>query len=146
MSLAAIADIRDEETGAIVGFQVGRAAALADWHFRKEQKAFRKLCRLLYLRSYVEAHREQRRDICRRYANKADVKARANERARARRARKPRPVLVCKECEARFTKRGRPGGTVPEFCRDACRQRYRYQERTPGARRIKRRLETTDAP
>lgn len=86
-------------------------------------------------------HPERRREIANAYARKPEARARANELARQRRARKPRPVLACLECGARFVKRGRPGGTVPEFCRDACRQRYRYQQRTPGARRTKRRTQ-----
>jgi len=74
-----------------------------------------------------------------RYYRRDGVKARQLALARARRAARPAPVLKCRECGACFTKRGRRGGTVPRFCRDACRQRSNYQQRTPGAKRITRR-------
>lgn len=74
-----------------------------------------------------------------RHYAKPGVKDRQLANARARRAKKPAPVLTCIECQKPFVKRGRRGGTVPKTCSTACYQRHRYQAITPGARRVARR-------
>lgn len=140
----------DSETlRAEISAEFGQGGEFHEW-FGTEGYSFRRLGRinnddLRHMAAVARAtrwnreHPERRREIQRRYWSKPEVRARQNEQARARRATKPAPVLVCRECRCQFVKRGRRGGTIPEFCRDACRQRFRYQQRTPDARRIARR-------
>lgn len=109
-----------------------RAQKLSDWGVVGELAVLRAA-------KWSRENPQRRKEIANRYARRPEVRERQNERARQLRAVKPIRVLVCLECGGWFIKAGRKGGTVPEFCRDACRARYRYQRRTPGARRIRRR-------
>lgn len=129
------------------GMLIGRQAALADWRFKKEQREFEKQIKSLRAVKWNREHPERRKEIANRYARKPEVVAHqtAASTARKRRLRQKKrltngaPVYRCRECGAEWCRtpwvRGPPG----EFCTEACRQRFRYQERTPGARRIRRR-------
>lgn len=135
-------DFEDRQTGMLIG----RAAAMADWSFRRDQRDFAKLVAVLRAKKWAQENPEQRKAIANRYAAKPEARAQALQLAKERRARKPIPVLVCSECAALFIKAGRKGGTVPKFCSTACYSRNRYQRLTPGARRIKRRKQTREMP
>jgi hypothetical protein len=129
------------------GMLIGRQAALADWRFRKEQREFEKQIKTLRAAKWNQEHPERRKEIANTYARKPEVVQRQARTSTARRHRARAKARVagarvyrCKECGAEWCSapwtRGLAGRG--EFCGDACRQRYRYQEKTPGARRIRR--------
>lgn len=122
------------------GFLTGKAAAMADWSFRKEARAFKAVVNRLRVAKWQRANVDRKRANARKYARKPEVKAAYNEAARARRAAKPSEVIVCAECSQQFSRARK--GPRPKFCGDACRQRAAYQAKTPGARRIKRHKES----
>jgi hypothetical protein len=77
-----------------------------------------------------------------RYNAKPEAKAAAlarQKRARAEAFKRNPVVFTCAECGATWCRAPWTRGVPPSFCGDACRNRARYQERTPGARRIQRR-------
>jgi hypothetical protein len=116
------------DDGVPVGYAVGKEAAMRDWQHRREVRDFDRLVNRLRVAKWQREHQERKRANNRRYAAKPEVVARALARRKALRAAKPAPVLTCLECGVKFIKRGRRGGTVPRFCCDAHRQRYRYHE------------------
>jgi len=173
-------DFNDLDTG----FMIGRAAAMADWAFKKEQREFETLIANLraanWRREHLERsraiqkkyrstpkakarakqldredperrrakqrkykasnkgktraekwrrdHLEQIRQHQKKYRDKPATKKRANERtAKQRREARSLEVLTCFECGGQYTRT--PGRRTSQFCRVACRRRFRYRER-----------------
>ncbi|MFA6046559.1 MAG: hypothetical protein WC718_16360 [Phycisphaerales bacterium] len=126
-----------DEGLAAIGTQSPRDAAISRWRERKEAVSFERMCAVLKARKWALAHPERKRQIALKYALSPRGRAKQNAAARRRRALNPATHdCTCLECGRQWTRLAR--GPKPDFCNDACRQRYRYQERTPGARRIKR--------
>jgi hypothetical protein len=130
------------------GFQFDKDRALADWRHRKEQAEFGVLVNRLRARKwqrevYAEGGNrlERLRAVKRKHAARPAVKLAGLENAKARRARAYREnpiVCTCVECGSTWCPLPRRGVRPLEFCTDACRQRYRYHERKPAARRNRR--------
>jgi hypothetical protein len=132
-------DFEDVKTG----FQTGKAAALSEWAFRKEQAEFEVLVNRLRVKKWAKEHPERRRAIGLRYYHESPgAKQRQLARARRRRREQQRasaPVIVCAECRVEFCcAKLQRGGKPRKYCTVACMQRERYQRITPGARRVKR--------
>lgn len=131
-------DFNDLKTG----FQSGKAAALSDWSFRKEQAEFEKVVNRLRARKWAKENPEQRREIALRYSRKPEVGDHQLALARQRRLERHRAkaeVFACVECRVEFCLvKPKAGGRPRKYCTTACMLRERYQRITPGARRIKR--------
>lgn len=132
----------DYEDGAS-GMMVGRTAAIADWQFRREQEDFEVVVNRLRVKKWHRENPTKRAAKARRYWTKPEVRARqlANaKRRRQERHRKRAESFTCAECEAQWCRVPwrRWTGPRPRFCTTACLFRNRYQQRTPGARRVKR--------
>lgn len=134
-------DYEDMKTG----FQSGRAAALSDWSFRKEQKEFATVVNRLRVKKWAKENPEKRRRNANRYASKPAVKARQRawqirRRHGALKARATVYVCVEPDCRAEWCRVPGTyrGGPTPRYCSSACSQRNRYQRKHPGAKRIKR--------
>lgn len=123
------------------GMLIGRQAALADWSFRKEQKQFKKLVANLQARKQRKAKPELYRAIVAKSKARPEYKAAESKRrklARLKAWQASVKELVCEECRETF--RRKRNGKRPRFCSHLCRVNNGYQRRTPGARRIKRRV------
>lgn len=114
-------DFRERE-----GFQIGKAAALAESAFRRENREFKKLCTRLYARNWARKRRRERPEHVRGLLNgwRAKNRERINAKERARRAKKRVPIrLVCKGCGKSFVAKRR---TVPrgetKWCSAKCRR------------------------
>jgi hypothetical protein len=128
------------------GFLVGKSAKLADWYAKKEQKEYDKLFNRLraskWQREVYEAggdKLDKLRARKRAHANKPEVQLHHGERAKLRRRARyyaDPPVYECRACGARWCPLFGVRGPKPEFCGDACRQRYRYQERPARTERV----------
>lgn len=123
------------------GFMVGRTAAIADWRHEKEQREFSAYCKRLYLERWRKANPAKVAAYNRAWWSKPAVRARCNERRKRARRKQDATEHVCPECQVSFCFYRAPwvGGPRSKFCSSACYQRDRYQQRTPGARRIRRR-------
>jgi hypothetical protein len=141
-------DLPRDENGRVVGYLVGKAAKLADWHHKKDKESFKALCaRLRTAKWQREAKTDPRKKKLkaakhRRYNAKPENKARqlAGQKRRRLEAYKRNPtIFTCVECGAVWCRAPWVRGVPPRFCGSACRLRWKYQARTKGARRIKRR-------
>jgi len=116
------------------GFQVGRAAALSDWEFRKEQADFEKLCSRLYQRNWARKFRrenpERVRANLRRWRERNRDKINAKERARRRATR---PVCECVECGKTWVVPF--GERKAKYCSRKCRNKWHGRKRTREGRR-----------
>jgi hypothetical protein len=102
------------------GFMVGKAAALADWSFRKDEKAFARLVNSLRVRKWQRENPEKSRAKARRWWAKHREEALAKQRERSRRA--PRQQ-TCDVCQKPFAlPYPHPRGSVPKRCSDECRR------------------------
>lgn len=115
------------------GFLTGRAAAMADWAFRKEQREGDKLIARLYQRHWARRERRRHPERVRarlqrwRDANREHVRA----LERTRRAKRRRPVvIVCKECGKREERRRRAA-----YCSAKCRGKRIWQARAKARNR-----------
>lgn len=134
-------DLPRDDDGRIVGFAVGREARMRDWLHRKEQVSSDRLVNILRATKWNREHPERRREINARHYRRPGVKDRQLERKREARAEAYRrnPIIyTCAECGASWCRVPWVRGVAPRFCGQACYQRARYQERTPGARRTRR--------
>lgn len=127
------------------GMLIGRQAALADWSFRKEQRAFERQIKSLRAVKWNREHPESKRAHNQKWWARRPPEKKASDLAAKKRRRRAATaatakVYRCRECGAEWCPapwaRGLAGRG--EFCGNACRQRWRYQEKTPGARRIRR--------
>jgi hypothetical protein len=106
------------------GFAVGKAAAMAEWSFRKELREFAPIVNRLRVLKWQRENPEKRRAKANRYAAKAANAERGLMLARKRRADRRRAegqVFTCQleGCGAQFCRV--PGvrgmGLHPRFCR-----------------------------
>lgn len=116
------------------GFMTGKTAALADWHFRKEQRGFERLVAVLRAVKWNRANPDRHRAHGRRYAAAHRAEQLAGQRdRRARRAMERAALpLTCQGCGAEFCRlpaTGKGRGPAPAYCTNNCRQRTRYRER-----------------
>lgn len=135
-------DLPRDEDGRIVGYGVGKEAALRDWRHRKEARDFERLVKKLRATKWNREHPERRAEISATHYAKPGVADQQLAGARARRAKAYRAnptIFTCAECGVEWCKAPWVRGVEPRFCGDACRQRARYQAKKPGARRTKRR-------
>lgn len=119
------------------GFQIGRAAALADWEARREDKAFARLCSRLYQRRWAKKRRAEqpervRGNLCRwRRANGERIRA----QERARRAKKRKPIrLTCGHCGAAFSPRRY---RTAKWCSTKCRNANHAKHRKPRSKGLR---------
>lgn len=105
------------------GFAVGKAAAIADWAFRKEVRDFAAVVNRLRALKWQRDNPKRRKANANRYAAKPDVVARSLELSRRRRAARHRAegkVFTCQleHCGAQFCRvPGMRGmGMHPRFC------------------------------
>jgi hypothetical protein len=105
------------------GYTVGKAAAIAEWQFRKEVRDFVPVVNRLRVAKWQRENPERRRANANRYAAKPSVRARMLELARKRtleRHRAEGKVFTCEleHCRAQFCRV--PGvrgmGMHPRFC------------------------------
>lgn len=106
------------------GFAVGKAAAMAEWSFRKELREFAPIVNRLRVLKWQRENPEKRRANANRYAAKPGNVERSLRLARKRRADRRRAegqVFTCQleDCGAQFCRV--PGvrgmGLHPRFCR-----------------------------
>lgn len=130
--------IECDEDGHLVGFQVGKAAALLDWQHRKEAAEFERLYNRLYQRKYRQANLEKVRARARAYAKMHRQACSLLHRLWRLRHRSEPWLCKCEWCGDEFTvKRGTgisspvrpgakgpvPGSRVPKrrrFCKRSC--------------------------
>lgn len=127
------------------GMLVGRAAALSDWAFRKEQREFAQIVQRLQNRNYArriralpagsrqrENLRAQQKKAAQKYnasvAGQAVKQAWQNRTRRAKAAKRPRKVSECRNCGAHLV--AHPIAKIPRaYCNSACRQRWALTQR-----------------
>lgn len=136
------AKVYDEGIAAI-GTLSPKDNALAEWRARKEAASFDLLISRLRARKWQRENPEKRAEKSKRYYLRSGKQAQlAAAKLRRLEAYRRNPVVCsCRECGTTWCRVPPLRGPDPEFCGDACRQRYRYQGRTPGARRIKRQVQ-----
>ena len=136
-----------DDEGMPDGWQMGRAARIADWKFRKEQEEFEELCRVLQHRksslAYLEKlrstseGREHLRRIHRRYRQRHHARLRQMERQRRLAAyQADPPVCTCRECQVTWCPLyGTPRSS---FCSKRCRNRWhgKRRQRSRGLRNM----------
>lgn len=132
-----------DEGVAAIGTLSPKDNALAEWRARKEADSFALLISRLRVRKWQKENPEKRAAKSKRYYERGGSKLQlAAAKRRRLEAYKRNPVeCSCLECGSTWSRVPPLRGPNPEFCGDACRQRYRYQERTPGARRIRRQVQ-----
>lgn len=138
------------------GFAVGKAAAIADWQFRKEQNDgdFKHLVWRLQAKKYWAAKPSERKarifgyrrrwalehpEQVKASAAKARKKLRGDPRKRAKeladkrarhaeksQARRAATVYTCAVCEVQWCQLGRIPARPPKYCVQACRSRANY--------------------
>jgi hypothetical protein len=133
-----------DEAGHVVGFQVGKAAAIADWLHRKESAEFERLVARLRARNWVrkvyaeggarlEDLRRKSREWVRRAAKTPTGRARlARSKERRRdRYRANAPVLTCQNCGAQWCRLPWLRGLAAHkrFCTESCRGKWKYRQR-----------------
>lgn len=133
---------RDDE-GWIVGFQVGKAARIADWLAKKERAETDRMINVARASKWNREHPKRRAEINARANAKPATKAKNRARARKKHAEAYRrnPIICrCQECGSVWCKVPWLKGPRPRFCGTRCYQRHRVREtgREPGPRRPKR--------
>jgi hypothetical protein len=120
-------DINEIETGMLSG----KAAALADWRFRKDQRDFRKLCERLAQRNRRRANPDRFRSAARLHY------ARHRERYMAMRAaRRAQLRATCHQCGCRFA----PCRLKPaKWCTKKCANAYWAKHRKSRNRGLRNR-------
>lgn len=136
-SAARAASGRDEELeldySERAGFLTGRAASLAEWAFRKEQREGDRLIATLYQRQWARKERAQRPELVRERQNRWRAENREHVRAheRAYRAKRRKPfVMVCKECGKREERARRA-----DYCSQKCRGQRWWKARSAAKNR-----------
>lgn len=127
----------DDDEGAFRGdrgFLVGKAAALADWSFKKEKKEFGKLVNRLRAKKWAKENREHVNAYHRERNKLPKMKAARSiwkKRRRIRNHRKNAPVIVCENaaCGAAFCRIRPWKGQKPRYCSNACRLTTKVRRR-----------------
>ena len=124
------------------GFAVGKAAALADWAFRKERREGDRLVAAVRALKWQRENPERAKAIARKYDAKPDVRARvaqAQKRRRVERHRAEGRVFACQlpGCGAQFCRV--PGvrgmGLHPRFCTPGHYVTIRKRQKADPAKR-----------
>jgi hypothetical protein len=119
------------------GFQIGKAAALADWQARKEEAGFKRLCHRLYARNWARKERSRNPERVRARLNRWRAENREKVRLldRMRKARKRRQViLTCQWCGQKF----RPKRfSTAKWCSRTCSNFYWTRHRKSRNRGIR---------
>lgn len=128
-------DYEDMKTG----FQSGKAAAMSDWSFRKEQAEFGVLLNRLRARKWAKENPGRANENAKRFQRKPGIRQRIVARAKAKRHarhRKEAVVLTCPgpACGVQFCRAFPKKGLPRIFCTNACKCRARYHRVTPGAK------------
>lgn len=100
------------------GFLTGKAAAIADWSHRKEQKAFEKIVETLRVRKWRVDNPDKAHELGVRQARRRLEKRRLENIALVR-----GHVLTCARCGTQWCRipNGRKtAGTTPRFCPNGC--------------------------
>lgn len=125
-------DYEDMKTG----FQSGKAAALADWSFRKEQREFKVIVNRLRARKWAKENPARANANARVYQAKPGIRAKMNQAQNGRRRRvwlAAVPVVSCRGCGVEFCpafpKRGKPRA----FCTDTCKSYFHWRARRDRA-------------
>lgn len=131
---------RDEE-GRVVGFQVGKAAAMLDWQHRREEREYAELFERLAQAKYARERRARDPEAANersrrwRHKNRAQVRAAENERRRVAAEKRRQNACVCGECGQRFTPEQNVKGT--RWCSKRCANQHHGKRRTArGSRRV----------
>lgn len=135
------------------GFLTGKAAALADWSFRKEDREFKKLCEKLYKRKWfqqIKAEGGERWQRLRARLRATHIRWRENNRERSRelarkaaakKRAKKRPVppsVTCGVCgEKRRVRAARTDFARARWCSKKCSNLYWAKHRKPRNRGIR---------
>lgn len=134
-------DLPRDEEGRIVGYQVGKAAALAEWSHRKQLREDALLFKRLAARNYARRRREEDSEALREYQrrwrerNHERLRELERKRRRAKAARRRHNACRCEQCGRVFTPERFVKGT--RWCSDRCRNAYHGRVRTEEGRRRK---------
>jgi len=118
------------------GYLVGKAAAMAEYAWKREKREFAALCMRLYRRNWARRWRqlnpERARSIYRRWQANHREQIRASDRARRVRRRAMNPILCCcAQCSQSWEiTRGRRS----RFCSRHCRNAWHSRRRSIGPR------------
>jgi hypothetical protein len=112
------------------GFQAPRAAALADWAFRKEQQEFGVLVNRLRARKWAKDHPERANARSRKWqaAHRAAVQDAQRRRRFKRWVARAGQGIVCADCGVWFCEARPRKGMARRFCSAACRWRLLTRE------------------
>jgi len=130
-----------DDSGAIVGFQVGKGAMMLDWAADKEDREYAALFAQLEARNDARMRRAANPERARanlqawRDRNREKVRERENARRRAERERQP-VVCVCEQCgESRTIAYGERKG---RFCGTKCKNAWhgKRRKRSRGIRNM----------
>lgn len=96
-------DLPRDESGRVVGFGVGKEAAMRDWRHRKEERDFAKLVNRLRVRRWVRENPERRRTYAREYARLPDqLEKRRAWKAKRRAKLRRETVYTCESCGSQW--------------------------------------------
>jgi hypothetical protein len=102
------------------GFMVGKTAALADWKFRKDEKAFNRLIATVRATNWNRAHSVRRKVIALSYWHRNKERLNAAKRVKARKAPRTRKCDMCPVVyELPYP---HPRGRVRRVCSPECRR------------------------
>jgi hypothetical protein len=127
-----------DDEGHVVGYMVGRSAALADWQHKQAKAEFARFCHRLVAANYARRLRETDPMIAReaqrrwRAAHREEINRQNRERLRTR-ARRLAHVCTCEVCGEQWLCCG--GRRRGRFCSQTCRQRWWDQHRKPRVTR-----------
>lgn len=130
------------------GFQAPRAAALADWAFRKDKREFAVLVNRLRARKWAKDNpaRANARSVRWQKANRPKVNRAQNRRRFKKWAARAGAGVSCAECGVLFCEARPRRGKARRFCTPHCRWRLlarenaRRRRRARGAKARRRRL------
>lgn len=134
-------DLPRDADGRIVGFGVGKEAAMRDWAARKEERYYEALFKRLAARNAARRSRsrdpERAREQVRAWRSRNYERNRELDRARKQRISEKRRHMacVCEVCSTRFTPARNVSGH--KYCSEVCRQRACGRRRTAEGRRRK---------
>lgn len=118
------------------GFMVGKTAAMADWKFRKDEKAFTRLVATIRATNWNRANSVRRKVIALGYWNRNKERLNAAKRVKARRAPRSRKCDMCPVVyELPYP---HPRGRVRRVCSDECRRRKDNAVAAEGQAKIRR--------
>lgn len=117
-------EIQRDEDGRLLGFQVGRSAALLDWEHKREQKEFRRICKNLMIRRWRRTTEKGRAYMLRQTAKKRELRAQQ---------RNSLAVITCCGCGSEILVSVLPG-RKPKWCSRQCKARSQYRRKRDPTR------------